>query len=78
MLEAHDARWTTHGDVRLYDVLHCVSRDCNWSLRLKARMYADDCYAAHRTHVAEVLAALIPPCNGQHWSEIVDSDSEEW
>ena len=55
VLAAHEARWTTHGWDRPYEVIHCVSADCDWSLRQKALMTDEDCYEAHRAHVAAAL-----------------------
>ena len=55
VLTAHEARWTTHGWDRPYEVIHCVSADCDWSLRQKALMTDEDCYEAHRAHVAAAL-----------------------
>jgi len=57
VLAAHEARWTTHGDVRYYQVIHCGDYRCDWSLRQKRSMTTDACYDAHRVHVAERVAA---------------------
>jgi hypothetical protein len=54
VLRDHEPRWTTYGDVRLYGVIHCAG-ECDWSLRQKMSMSDDQCYAAHRAHVAAVL-----------------------
>ena len=59
VLGEHEARWTTYGNVRLYDVMHCVSPDCDWSLRQKALMSDEDCYEAHRAHQADAVLAWL-------------------
>lgn len=59
VLAEHDARWTTHGWDRPYEVIHCVGADCDWSLRQKALMTDEDCYEAHRAHVAAAVLAWV-------------------
>jgi len=61
LLAQHEARWTTHGWERTYQVMHCAG-DCDWRLRQKALMSDDDCFEKHRRHVAEQIAAMrFPP-----------------
>lgn len=59
MLKAHEARWTTHGYERPYDVMHCASADCDWRLRVKVNMSPDECHDAHRAHVAGLLVLAL-------------------
>ena len=59
VLEAHEARWTTHGWERLYQVIHCADSRCGWRLRQKVSMSNDECYEAHRAHVAAEQAAAL-------------------
>lgn len=59
VLGAHEARWTTYGNVRLYYVMHCVSPDCDWSLRQKTHMSEAVCYAAHRRHQVDAVLAWL-------------------
>ncbi len=60
VLAAHEVRWTTHGDVRPRHVIHCALRGgCDLSLRQKALMSDDDCYEAHRAHVAAAIATAL-------------------
>lgn len=57
VLAEHEARWTTHGMDRTYEVIHCVDHRCPWLLRQKALMTDDYCYEQHRLHVVDALLA---------------------
>jgi hypothetical protein len=60
LLTEHEYRWTTHGNDRPYDVIHCAG-DCDWRLRQKALMSDDYVIEQHRQHVAEQIAELVTP-----------------
>ena len=71
LFATHEARWTTHGWERTYQVMHCAG-DCDWRLRQKALMSDDHCYELHRAHVAaEVRAWLAEVLAGEGLREAV-------